>query len=64
MASKPDTQIADQTSPEDRGRFWQPPEKRLGVSAEGRKWQAENAEAIAEWNAWVEKHGLPIPPMF
>ena len=27
-----------------------------------RQWQAENAEAIASSNAWVEKHGLPLGP--
>ena len=25
-----------------------------------RRWQDENAEAIAASNAWVEKHGLPL----
>jgi antitoxin CcdA len=25
-----------------------------------RQWQAENAEAIASWNAWVAEHGLPL----
>jgi post-segregation antitoxin (ccd killing protein) len=27
-----------------------------------RQWQAENAEAIASSNAWVEEHGLPLGP--
>lgn len=25
-----------------------------------RRWLAENADAIASSNAWVEKHGLPL----
>lgn len=44
----------------DRGRFWQPPEKRDVISEEGRRWLEENAEAIRSWNAWVEEHGLPL----
>jgi hypothetical protein len=44
----------------DKGRFWQPPEKRNVISEEGRKWQEENAEAIASMNEWVEKNGLPL----
>lgn len=57
---------ADQKPPksedgtEPRGRFWQPPEKRSGVSEEGRKWLEENAEAIKSMNEWVEKNGLPL----
>ena len=47
-------------SPEPRGKFWQPPEKRTGISEEGRKWQEENAEAIKSMNEWVEKNGLPL----
>lgn len=36
-----------------------------GLAAEvaeerARRWQAENAEAIASSNAYVEKHGLPL----
>jgi hypothetical protein len=45
---------------EERGSFWQPPEARRGISDAGRKWQEENAEAIASINEWVEKHGLPL----
>jgi len=26
----------------------------------GRRWLAENREAIESSNAWVEKHGLPL----
>lgn len=34
---------------------------RQQIAAErGRRWQAENAEAIAASNAYVEKHGLPL----
>ena len=44
---------------------------RLGVDVSGRSeeqvrlevrkaWQEENREAIEGWNAWVEKHGLPL----
>jgi antitoxin CcdA len=25
-----------------------------------RRWQTENAEAIAERTAWIERHGLPL----
>jgi antitoxin CcdA len=25
-----------------------------------RRWQEENRDAIAAWNAWVEEHGLPL----
>jgi antitoxin CcdA len=25
-----------------------------------RHWKAENAEAIASYNRWVEEHGLPL----
>jgi len=45
---------------DEKGRFWQPPEKRNVISEEGRKWQEENAEAIASMNEWVEKNGLPL----
>ena len=45
---------------EQKGHFWQPPEKRHVISEEGRKWQEENAEAIASMNEWVEKNGLPL----
>jgi hypothetical protein len=31
-----------------------------GISAEGRKWLEENAEAIKSMNEWVEKNGLPL----
>lgn len=24
------------------------------------RWKAENAEAIAAWNAYLEEHGLPL----
>jgi hypothetical protein len=30
------------------------------ISAEGRKWLEENAEAIKSINEWVEKNGLPL----
>ncbi len=31
------------------------------VRAEGaRRWEMENAEAIAERAAWIERHGLPL----
>jgi len=26
----------------------------------GRRWKEENREAIAEWNAYVAEHGLPL----
>lgn len=45
---------------EPRGRFWQPPKRRTGISEEGRKWQEENAEAIKAWNDWVDENGLPL----
>ena len=25
-----------------------------------RQWREDNAEAIGEWNEWVEKNGLPL----
>lgn len=45
---------------EDKGRYWQPPEKREHLSEEAKKWLEENAEAIKSWNDWVEKNGLPL----
>ena len=50
------------TPPEEpeHGHFWQPPEKRTGLSEAGRKWIEENAEAIRSSNEYVEKHGLPL----
>ncbi len=34
---------------------------RREVAAErARRWKADNAEAIAAWNAYVEEHGLPL----
>ncbi|MBN9305684.1 MULTISPECIES: type II toxin-antitoxin system CcdA family antitoxin [unclassified Devosia] len=27
---------------------------------EMRRWQEENAELAKAWEAWVEKHGLPL----
>lgn len=53
----PDTTPADSAN---KGRFWQPPDKRNIISAEGRKWQEENADAIKAWREWVEKNGLPL----
>lgn len=29
-------------------------------AARGAAWRRENAEAIAEYNAWVEAHGVPL----
>ena len=29
-------------------------------TAMNRAWQAENAEAIAAWNQWVEENGMPL----
>lgn len=29
-----------------------------------RRWLEENKEAIAAQNAWIEKHGLPITPIW
>ena len=26
----------------------------------GARWLADNKAAIANWNAWVEEHGLPL----
>lgn len=50
--------------PDDKGRFWQPPEKRNVISEAGRKWQEENAEAAAAWAKWVEENGVPLRPLF
>jgi len=33
---------------------------RPDISAAGRKWLEENAEAIKSINEWVEKNGLPL----
>ena len=31
------------------------------ISAErNRRWKEENREAVAEWNAYVAEHGLPL----
>ena len=49
---------------EEKGRFWQPPEKRNVISEEGRKWQEENAEAAAAWAKWIEENGVPLRPLF
>ena len=43
-----------------KGRFWRTPEQRDTISAEGRKWQEDNAESIASMNEWVDKNGLPL----
>jgi hypothetical protein len=51
-------------SNDDKGRFWQPPEKRNVVSEAGKKWQEENAEAAKAWAEWVEKKGVPLRPLF
>lgn len=32
------------------------------LSNEERKWLDENAKAFDCWNAYVEKHGLPLAP--
>lgn len=50
----------DQVPEDDRGHFWQPSERRHELSEEGRKWLEENADAIREWNDWIEKNGLPL----
>jgi hypothetical protein len=64
LASKQEVSPPDAGDSEHRGRFWEPPEKRGVVSDEGRKWLEENAEAAAEWNEWVKKNGVPLPPQF
>ena len=51
-------------TPDSKGRFWQPPEQRNTISAEGRKWQEENAEAAEAWEKWVETNGVPLRPLF
>ena len=61
MASK---QKADDKAEPEHGHFWQPPEKRTGISKEGRKWQEENAAAAQAWANWIEKNGVPLPPRF
>ena len=30
------------------------------ISAEGKKWLEENAEAIESFNRWVDQHELPL----
>lgn len=59
MPTKPQPKQTEDV-PETHGSFWQPPEKRGVISEEGRRWQEENAEAIASINEWVEKNGLPL----
>ena len=61
MASK---QKAAPSKVSEHGHFWQPQEKRTGVSEEGRKWQQENAKAAEAWADWIEKNGVPLPPRF
>ncbi len=46
--------------PTHSGQSWQASRKRDAISEEGRRWQEENAEAIKQWNEWVEKNGLPL----
>ena len=29
-------------------------------SPEAQRWIEENAEAMRQWNEWVDKHGLPL----
>jgi len=50
----------NEATPEPRSQFWQPPEKRNVVSEEGKKWLEENAEAIRQWNEWVDHNELPL----
>ena len=49
-----------ESSAEQRPSLWRPPEQRKQISEEGKRWLEENAEAIKEWNEWVEKNGLPL----
>lgn len=42
---------------EGKGRFWQPPEKRKVISAEGKKWQEEYAGAIEAWRNVGRENG-------
>jgi hypothetical protein len=60
MASRQKVSQMDENREDDRGRFWEPPEKRDVISEAGRKWQEENAEAIRQWREWVEKNGVPL----
>jgi len=45
---------------ETRKTFWQPPEQRGVVSEDGKKWLAENAEAIRQWCEWADENDLPL----
>ncbi len=38
----------------------QPMSRKPELSPEAQRWIEENAEAMKEWNEWVEKHGLPL----
>jgi antitoxin CcdA len=60
MASKQGPLETGRAEAPDRGRFWEPPGKRDVLTEAGRKWQEENAEAIAAWREWVEKNGVPL----
>lgn len=55
MATKPSSKPDEQPN-----HFWQPPEKRSGISEQGRKWLEENAEAIKSWGEWAEQNELPL----
>ncbi|QDZ01401.1 type II toxin-antitoxin system CcdA family antitoxin [Nitratireductor mangrovi] len=35
---------------------------RAVAEEKGRRWKAENAEALRGWNEWVRKNGLPLEP--
>ena len=45
-----DVRAPDRPVPADRDR----------ISEAGRKWLEDNAEAMAEWRAWVDKNGTPL----
>ena len=60
MASKQNATTPGEPPLPDGGAIQQPPEKRTGISEDGRKWLEENAEALRSMNEWVEKNGLPL----
>lgn len=51
---------------EESARFGLPPLDELELMRSalkdeiGRRWLEENRDAIAKWNTWVEKNGLPL----
>lgn len=63
MASKPSIPPANDPRPRSRDLSRSHDDGQVLTEAD-RKWMEENREAMAEWEAWVEKNGVPLPPQF